>query len=236
MRAVHRSFLLALLGALAACPVSGAANSSSSDAPAPGPSEPSSTTDAEGLAKVRIKGLEQVYGRPGATLSGYSKVMLDPIEVSFRKNWNPRPGGQPISADERLKIRTGLARILREEFTSELARSGRYQVTDAPGEGVLRIKADIRDLSINAPDVPRAAIIRTYALSAGEMTLVAELRDAPTGDLIARVVDHRRDPDAPWFELTTNVDNIAAARREAQRWAGILIRQLDAAHRLDGKG
>jgi Protein of unknown function (DUF3313) len=229
--------LLVLLGALAVagCTTSGVGHGTASDASAPGGSA-LSAADAEGLVKARVKGIEQVYARPNANLSAYDKVLLDPIEVSFRKSWNPRPGGQVISPAERQQIRDGLARILRDEFTRELTRSGRYRVVDSLGEDVLRIKADIRDLVINAPDVSRPGIVHTYTLSAGEMTLVAELRDAPTGDLIARVIDHRQDPDSSWFELTTRVDNIAAARRAAARWARILIEQLDAAHRLDGTG
>ncbi len=57
-------------------------------------------------------------------------------------------------------------------------------------------------------------------------------RDAATGEVIARVIDRRRDPDSPWFELTTRVDNIAAARRTAAHWAGILSEQLDAANKV----
>ncbi len=64
------------------------------------------------------------------------------------------------------------------------------------------------------------------------MTLVAELRDSPTNDLIARVVDRKRDPDQAFFELTSRFDNIVAARRAATDWAIILRRQLDAAHEM----
>ena len=80
-------------------------------------------------------------------------------------------------------IRDGLARVLRKEFTRELAQSGRYDVVTTPSDGVLRIEAEIRDLYINAPDVPRPGRIRSYTLSVGEMTLIAELRDAPTAIL-----------------------------------------------------
>jgi hypothetical protein len=62
------------------------------------------------------------------------------------------------------------------------------------------------------------------------MRLVAELRDAPTGALIARVIDFKKDPDAPWLHFTTRVDNVAAARRAAADWARILRRQLDNAN------
>jgi len=185
----------------------------------------------EGLVRVGIEGIQQVYARPGTRLSGYTKIMLDPINVSFRRDWDPRPGGQSVSSTEKQAIRDRLARELRDAFTRELERSGRYRVVSAPGTDVLRIQADVRDLYINAPDVPRAADIHTYTVSAGEMTLVAELRDAPSGDLIARVVDHRRDPDSPWFELTTRVENVAAARRAAEYWARALREQLDTANR-----
>lgn len=185
---------------------------------------------ADGLVRVNVSGVDEVYARPKADLSQYKKVMLDPIEVAFRKDWDPRPGGVAVSAKEKQAIRDGLARALRSAFSQEITRSGEYQVVTAPGEGVLRIKAEIRDLYINAPDLPRAGIVRTYTLSVGEMTLVAELRDAPTGDLIARVFDRKRDPESVWLELTTRVDNVAAAQRAASSWAQALRKQLDAAH------
>jgi Protein of unknown function (DUF3313) len=187
--------------------------------------------DADGLVRVNVSGIDEVYARPKADLSTYDKVMLDPIEVAFSKSWNPRPGGVAVSAKEKQDIRDGLARVLRNAFSSELTHSGRYQIVTEPGEGVLRIKAEIRDLYINAPDLPRAGIVRTYTLSVGEMTLIAELRDAPTGDLIARVFDRKRDPESVWLELTTRVDNVAAAQRAAASWAQALREQLDAAHR-----
>ncbi len=188
--------------------------------------------DAEGLVKVHVQGLQQVYARPDADLSAYRQVLLDPIEVSFSKGWNPKLGGQEITAAEKQEIREGLARVLREEFTRELGRSGTYQVVDTVAEGVLRIKADIRDLRLNAPDVLRPGVVRTYTMSTGEMTLVAELRDGPSGELIARVIDRERDQDSAWFELTTRIDNVAAAREAARQWAGALRRQLDAAHSM----
>jgi Protein of unknown function (DUF3313) len=191
---------------------------------------PAAPADEEGLVPVMVKGLDHVYARPDADLSKYDKVMLDPVEVSFSKSWKPDPNGGPITAAEKQTIRQGLARIVRQELQKELSRSGRYALVDTPAADVLRIRAEIRDLYINAPDVPRASRSRTYALSVGEMRLVAELRDAPTGALIARVVDYKKDPDAPWLHLTTRMDNIAAARRAAADWAKILRGQLDLAH------
>jgi Protein of unknown function (DUF3313) len=186
--------------------------------------------DDEGLVAVNVKGLDHVYARPGANLSQYDKIMLDPVEVSFSKNWKPDPAGGPITAAEKQTIRDGLARIFRDELQKQLGGPGGYPLVHTADADVLRIRAEIRDLYINAPDVPRAASKRTYAVSVGEMRLVAELRDASTGSLIARVIDYKKDPDAPWLHLTTRVDNAAAARRAVADWAKILRRRLDAAH------
>jgi hypothetical protein len=186
--------------------------------------------DDEGLAAISVKGLDHVYARPGANLSQYEKVMLDPVEVSFSKNWKPDPAGGPITAAEKQTIRTGLARIFRDELQKQLGGPGGYPLVNSADADVLRVRVEIRDLYINAPDVPRAAAKRTYAVSVGEMRLVAELRDAPTGSLIARVIDYKKDPEAPWLHLTTRVDNAAAARRAVADWARILRRELDAAH------
>jgi uncharacterized protein DUF3313 len=188
--------------------------------------------DDEGLAPVTIKGLDHVYARPGANLSQYARVMLDPVEVSFSKNWKPDRAGGPVTAAQKQSIKDGLAKLFREELKKQLQGSGGYPVVDTIGEDVLRIRAEIRDLYINAPDVPRSGPTRVYALSVGEMRLVAELRDGPTGSLIARVVDFKKDPDAPWLHITTRVENVAAARRAIADWAQILRKQLDAAHTL----
>ena len=53
----------------------------------------------EGLKRVQRPGLDTVYVREGVDLSRYKRVTLDPVEVSFDKNWDPRRGpGWPGSA------------------------------------------------------------------------------------------------------------------------------------------
>ena len=41
----------------------------------------------DGLVRVASKQLAYVYLQPGADFRGYSKVMLEPTEVAFHKNW-----------------------------------------------------------------------------------------------------------------------------------------------------
>src|SRR6478736_6971568 len=44
-------------------------------------------TTWDGLVQVPSKRLDHVYLQPGADFRGYTKVMLDPAEVAFEKNW-----------------------------------------------------------------------------------------------------------------------------------------------------
>lgn len=184
----------------------------------------------DGLERVSVKGLDKVYAAPGASLAQYSKLMLDPVDVSFAKNWDPRRDSRRLDDDANPeKIRTELARIFREVFQSELEQEGGYQLVDQPGPDVLRVQADIVDLYINAPDTMEAGRSRTYVLDAGEMTLVAELRDSRTNALIARVVDEREGSEFGGFRVANMVTNTAEARRIIAIWANSLRRALNAA-------
>src|SRR5436190_1305918 len=54
-------------------------------APAALAAKPPATWD--GLTLVKSKRFDAVYLAPDADFSSYRKVMLDPTEVAFRKNW-----------------------------------------------------------------------------------------------------------------------------------------------------
>jgi Protein of unknown function (DUF3313) len=186
----------------------------------------------EGLEPVKVIGLDHVYARPGVNLSAYDKVMLDPVEVSFAKSGKPDRAGGPITAAEKQEIRIGLGKIFKQELEKELTRPQGYALVNHADADVLRIRAEIRDLYINAPAVPSSGPTRPYAVSVAEMRLVAELRDSATGALIARVVDSKGDPDAPWLHFTGRVNAAATARAAVADWARTLRRELDSAHRL----
>ena len=54
-------------------------------------------TTWDGLLKVKSKRFDLVYLKPGATFTGYTKVKLDPTEVSFEKNWRRYYNSQGMS-------------------------------------------------------------------------------------------------------------------------------------------
>jgi Protein of unknown function (DUF3313) len=191
----------------------------------------------DGLRQISVKGLDLVYARPGAVLSTYKQVMLDPTQVSFSKSWAPkRPGSAlPLPESDREAIRSGVARIVHEEFVRELQSNSGYRIVDAAGPDVLRVRADIANLIVNAPDVASASRSRSYTLTAGEMTLVAELIDSETGQVQARLVDRREARRSGHLQLSLSVDNLADARSIAATWARTLRQAMDRAHGIAAK-
>ena len=184
-----------------------------------------------GLAKVKVKDVELAYVRPHATLAGYKRIQLDPVEVEFRKASDPARAGSAIklSHDEREKIRAGVARVVHEELARELQGSGAYRIAGDAAPDVLRVKARILDLYVNAPDVGQGRS-RTLVSSAGEMTLVAELSDSASGQVLARVADRREASKGGRMHLVNGAVNEEEARKIAAGWARTLRNALDKAH------
>jgi hypothetical protein len=190
-----------------------------------------------GLKKIAVRGIDQAYARPGATLSGFNRVKFDPIEVVFHKDWVPRRTGSPIrlSAEERESVRTGMARIVHDEFVAELQNRSGYRVVAEAGPDVLRVKVSIVDLYLSAPDRFASLRSRTDTVSGVEMTIVAELYDSQTGELIARVVDRRAARGTGTLTLADGVVNVSEAATIASSWARILRDRLDKAHGIGRK-
>lgn len=191
----------------------------------------------DGLKPIRVKGLDAAYARPGATLAGYSRVRLDPVEVAFHKDWNPTRTGSRIklSAEERESIRAGVAKIVQEEIAKALQDKGAYPVVNEAGPDVLRIRAHIVNLYVNAPEGLSGGRSRTYTVSAGEMTLFMELFDSETGQVLARVVDRREARSTGALTLSSSAVNADEARAIASAWARILRNGLDKAHGIGKK-
>jgi predicted small secreted protein len=184
----------------------------------------------DGLVRQPGTRLGAVFVRPDAEIVGYRSVKIDPVEVSFARNWDPNRGGRSqlgrLNADDMAAIQTGVADLFRETFRAELERGG-FQLVDVAGPDTLRVTAAIVDLYISAPDTMSAGRSRTYTANAGRMTLVAELRDSLTGELLARAVDARSARSTGTWNITNRVTNTADARRAMGIWATALRQGME---------
>ena len=191
---------------------------------------PAPADEWDGLVRQTGTRLGAVFVRPDAEIVGYRSVMIDPVEVSFARNWEPNRGGRSqlsrLDAGDMAAMQAGVADLFRETFRAELERGG-YQLVDVAGPDTLRVTAAIVDLYINAPDTMSPGRSRTYTANTGRMTLVAELRDSMTGELLARAVDARSGRSSGIMQVTNRVTNTADARRAMGVWATALRQALD---------
>jgi hypothetical protein len=187
----------------------------------------------DGLIEVKASKFDDAFLLPGADFRSYDKVMLDPVEVAFRKDWlrnmNTTRGLGRISATDAQRIRDTVQADTRETFAEAFAKGG-FQVADAPGETVLRVHTSVINLYVNAPDNMSAGRVMTFTTEAGEATLVVELRDSLTNALLARVVDRRVAQNMgamPRMPILTNsVTNRAEFERAAAAWASASAKGL----------
>lgn len=185
----------------------------------------------DGLVKVDSKRLDLVYLQPGADFRGYTKVMLDPTEVAFHKNWqrehnldSGRLAARVSNRDVEEAIAKGVA-ASNDIFADAWGKSG-YTVVSAPGPDVLRVKTGVVNIWVNAPDMPTAGSSYSYAPEAGSATFFVEARDSTTGALLGRAVDQRYAGDAGpnW---RTSVTNRGDFRELVGNWARDGVRGIN---------
>jgi len=190
----------------------------------------------DGLKLVENSDWGLVYVEPGADLSGYERVKLLDTYVAFKKDWrrdqNRTSGGIRVTQNDMDRIKERLAKEFREVFTKVLEDSG-YPVVEETAEDVLILRPAIINLDVTAPDTNRAGMSRTYAESAGEMTIYLEMHDGVTGDLIAKGMDRKADRRRGYMEWQSRVQNTQAANAILKNWAESIVQALDKAH---GKG
>lgn len=222
--------LLALAAAIALIAGSATAQTPPADAP------PAVEINADGLQRTEVRGLDLAFVRPGATLEGFNRVQLAPVQVAFRRNWERRVSTGTrtrVSARDMERIRDRLSTLIESEVREELARGG-YALVEDTGDDVLAVQMAIVNLDITAPDLASTSRVRVYTTSVGEMTLVADLRDSSSDELLMRVYDRRVGRSSPQPRFTTRADNVMEARNAARAWARALREGLDAARTVPG--
>jgi len=179
----------------------------------------------DGLAKVKVEGIDVAYARPGASLSGYKSVLVRPVSVSLRRDWKQSGGMDRLRASDEdvARIRARMSELVHEEFEKDMQAAGIAQA-QAPGADVLEVELSVTDLYAAAPEIPGQLSPRseTWALSAGSMTLQGELRDSVSGETLARFYDHDTAREYSGPRRIEFGYNEIEARRLARRWAQAL--------------
>jgi hypothetical protein len=188
-------------------------------------------TTWDGLVEVKGRKLEAVYLLPNANFSNYSKVMLDPSQVAFQQDWRQNYNATTISLGNQITAQAvqqdiaegeaALNKIFAQAFTKE-----GYQIVTAPGPGVARVGVAVVDLSITAPQ-SESGFGANYGVDAGQATLIIEVRDSVTNQLLGRGLDRRDagEDEGQGFprNAVTNRDDF---EQLFQTWAGIAAKGM----------
>ena len=185
----------------------------------------------DGLTRVKSRQMDVVYLQPGADFRTYTKVMLDPTEVAFHKNWrkghnstNRGLANMVSERDVQSAITDGVAAS--NAIFAEAWTKGGYGVVTEPGPDVLRIKTGVVNIRVSAPETNMSSRSVTFAPEAGDAVFFIEARDSLTGAILGRAVDQRFAGEniRSW---RTSVSNRADFRDLVESWAREAVRGLD---------
>ena len=190
---------------------------------------PNAEVTYDGLYRVNRPTLDEAWVKPDLDLRPYTKIMPVNGGVAYREVRDS--GGRaltrstanefPISTENRARLEQTIA----EEFREEFETLDNYEIVSEPGPDVLTLKLALIDVVSNVPPEPigRSTV---YLRSVGEATLVLELYDSESGEILARAVD-RRAAESAYPRESNPVTNWSEVRRLARTWARILRQRFE---------
>lgn len=147
--------------------------------------------------------LDFLFVRAGVEFGGFEKIMIDPLSV-----WHP--GGQSHEGHI-----TRLRRLFESSFAHKLEDAG-FVIVDRPGASVLRLHVEVIDLKLSEADDFRLDERFLFDVSPGKITLVAELLDSLSNEVLLRIADKEKSAPAdaqaqgPWEQADRAFHNWSA--------------------------
>jgi hypothetical protein len=178
-------------------------------APQPGIPVTVPATDLDGLESVSSKYFGAAFIRPGADFSRYQEILVGGSELAFK---TPDRTKQqfPLSAEQKDRFRT----LLDAQFAEKLADLNNLRLTDAVGPDALAVQVRVQDILATVPPqaVGKSGWGSLSLRALGEATLVIELSDSESGEILARVYDRQA------------IEGVAVAQNQAApitRWEDV---------------
>ncbi|MFL2547077.1 MAG: hypothetical protein ACJ0SL_06910 [Candidatus Rariloculaceae bacterium] len=187
----------------------------------------------DGLHRLDPLIMKAAWVRPDIDLSPYTRALLMPTAVTFRDvpdtdffaNRKTSVQQFPVPEDRQ----EWLGELWREAIEAEFTREESYDVHDSVGLNVLVIQAYLVDVvSHIPPDAPGSDV--TYITDPWEASLVLEIRDATTTQVLARSIDRRYGEGQltvgeVWIRTETLI----------QRWAEVLFESVEEISVIGGR-
>ena len=197
-------------------------------------SGPNAETTFDGLVRIDNARFAGAWIDPDVDLKKYTKIIPGGAEFEFRNVQKMSASTARRTNEKEFWIsdtnKQRLVDTVTEVFTEELQKSEHFTVTDEPGPDALIIVGGLHDIVSQVPpqDVGRSEV---WLRSVGEATLVIELRDSLSNEVVYRAVE-RRAAENPGNQMirANTATTWAEVRRWARRWAVRLREGLDSIH------
>lgn len=185
-------------------------------------------------------GFKETWVLPGADFTKYNKLYIWKAEFQFRdvgpaqRTRMTRMSTRKTEFGISDKDREEFQRIVREAFLKEIQQAKNFELVDIDGvdQHTLIMRGAVLDIISHVPPdtIGRSEI---YLTSIGEATLVMELVDAATGNVVGLVAERRHLQRSSSRDLgvmpTNNATIVADLRGWARRAAKTLRTELDKA-------
>jgi hypothetical protein len=182
-------------------------------------SGPNAEVSFDGLVKVDNTRMDTAWVRPEIDLSGYNRIMLLSAGITYRsvreanRLYSSRASEFPLDEGQRERIEASV----REVFNEELAKIDRFEIVSEAGPDTLALTGAMTDVVSFVP--PEGAGRVDYYLSTlGAATLVLELSDSMSGQVLARAVDSRAI-EVEFGGRSNSVSNRFELELELDDWA-----------------
>jgi Protein of unknown function (DUF3313) len=194
---------------------------------------PDAEVTYDGLHRVDKTVMSAAWVKPDLDLRGYDKLMLVGAGFSYKavdnqgKRYVPgRSNDTEFYITERNRER--VEREMREAFLKSLEGLQRYELVTQPGPGTLALVAGAYDIVSSVPPTNTCTgRCDVYLRQVGEATLVVELRDSLSNEVLARAADRRAAESAGWPINANSVTVWPEVRRLASFWGTRVRKALD---------
>ena len=174
--------------------------------------DPGRELTVDGLREVRHRTNHREFAKPGADLSAYGKIMIRPVRISYTIAGETEAVASKDYDRLNRQLRSAVEEALRKD----------YAIVDETGVDVLLLEISILELSLKHQGQSRATIFVTNQ----DVTIVADLRDSTSQELLYRAQDRRRIADSPLL-LMDAIEFWSNLERSLEIWATSLVEILD---------
>lgn len=182
----------------------------------------SSTVNYEGLAEVKRPKFDVAQVRPDTRFSAYDGIIVSAPELAF-KTPDRSKKQFPLDEDQKRRFQEVLANAFSTEFTS----LQNLELKEQPGPSVLELTVRVENITATVPSGRKAPI--GFALTAiGEATLVLELRDSQSQQILARGADTSAIQGAALGQDGGIVTRWEDVEKLCSGWASMTRSRLDA--------